>query len=67
MKEKIPRYLFPKEDELPIPHYFSSLELGIETKKSRKGGTRSKKRSKRRKNRFSKFRSKIQTHTKRVR
>jgi hypothetical protein len=66
MKEKIPRYLYPKEDELPIPHYFS-VELGVESKKSRKGGTRSKKRSKRRKNRLSKFRSKIQRHTKRVR
>jgi hypothetical protein len=63
MKEKIPRYLYPKEDELPIPHYFS-VELGVESKKSK---TRSKKRSKRRKNRLSKFRSKIQTHTKRVR
>ncbi len=67
MKEKIPRYLFPKEDELPIPYYFSNIELGIDTHKSKKGETRSKKRSKRRKNRLSKFRSKIQTHTKRVR
>ena len=62
MKEKIPRYLFPKEDELPIPHYFS-IELGIEPKKSKKGGTK----SKRRKSKLSKFRSKIQRHTKRVR
>jgi hypothetical protein len=34
--DKIPRYLYPVEDELPIPYYFSNEELGIEPKK--KGG-----------------------------
>ena len=38
----IPRYVYPEEIELPIPHYLSDLELGI--KKIEKGGRRSRSR-----------------------
>lgn len=34
----IPRYLYPIETELPIPHYLNDLELGIQ-----KGGKRTRK------------------------
>ena len=37
--DNIPRYVYPEEEEeLPIPHYLSDLELGI--KKIEKGGKR---------------------------
>lgn len=56
----IPRYLYPIEEELPIPHYFSKLELGIEEKVEKpKRSRRSKKKSK--------LRRKIKTHRKSVR
>lgn len=55
MKEKIPRYLFPKEDELPIPYYFSSIELTVETSKRKNITVRKKRRNRR--NRRTKNRS----------
>lgn len=33
--DTIPRYVYPYETELPIPHYLNDLELGIQ-----KGGKR---------------------------
>ena len=39
-----PRYLYPKEDELRIPYYFSDLELGIMKSKKKKHKTLKKKR-----------------------
>ena len=41
----IPRYVYPKEEELPIPHYLTDLDLGIERKGGRKKKTRKYKRS----------------------
>ena len=59
----IPRYLYPKEDELlPIPYYFTKLELGIED--SKKGG---KTRRVRKTKKKSKLRRKVKTHRKTVR
>ena len=56
--EKIPRYLYPVEDELPIPYYFSKLELGLEDSKPKKKKSRkTRKKSKR----------VIKTHRKRIR
>ena len=43
-----PRYLYPKEDELPIPHYFTDLELGLVKEKKKKRKTVKKKQKKRR-------------------
>jgi hypothetical protein len=56
--DKIPRYLYPIEDELPIPYYFSRLELGLEEEKKKR------KARKTRKNRSKRI---IKTHTKRIR
>lgn len=41
--DTIPRYIYPNETELPIPHYLSDLDLGI--KKIEKGGKRRRSRS----------------------
>ena len=43
-----PRYLYPKEDELPIPHYLNDLELGITKEKKKKRKSIKKKQKKRR-------------------
>lgn len=43
-----PRYLYPKEDELPIPHYFTDLELGLVKEKKKKRKSIKKKQKKRR-------------------
>ena len=58
--DKIPRYLYPIEDELPITYYFSKLELGLEDKK--KGGKRKTRKTRRRKSKRI-----IKTHTNRIR
>ena len=55
----IPRYLYPIEDELPIPHYLTKLELGIEEKVEKP------KRNKKTKKK--KLRRKIKTHRKSIR
>ena len=41
--EKIPRYLYPVEDELPIPNYLSNIELDIEEKKTKRKSKRKRK------------------------
>ena len=54
----IPRYLYPKEDELlPIPYYFE-LELGKKKSKTRRVRKTKKK---------SKLRRKVKTHRKTIR
>ena len=59
----IPRYLYPIEEELPIPHYFSKLELGIEEKVEEQEKPKRSRRSKKK----SKLRRKIKTHRKSIR
>ena len=38
--DTIPRYIYPEETELPIPHYLNDLELGIQKGGKRKKTTR---------------------------
>ena len=43
-----PRYLYPKEDELPIPDYLNDLEVSDKKEKKKKRKTVRKKQKKRR-------------------
>lgn len=47
--DKIPRYLYPNEDSLKIPYYFSNMELGIEKKIISGGRTKIKRKTRKQK------------------
>jgi hypothetical protein len=61
--DKIPRYLYPIEDTLPIPYYFSRMELGLPDEKE--GGKR--RTRKLRKTKKQKSKRIIKAHTRRIR